>query len=114
MTSQDKNEFGIIGGPKKFDLMFSLFDGNNITRRTVDFEITKVTRIRVAIIALQRANSSGESWNFEGVHWKDPGYKVTGHFNTDERRGHLCFGSPLEATKVQINAFNRFIKTLRS
>lgn len=98
MASQDKQFFfNIVGGPSKFDLMLSLFDGNKHPRRTVDFQLEGVNgHIRVAITSVEQEDGSGESWNFGGHLWHDTEkhWHVEGYFGTKGRRGTMRFVTP--------------------
>jgi hypothetical protein len=98
MTSEDKQFFfNVVGGPNKFDLMLSLFDGNKRPRRTVGFQLEGVSRhIRIAITSVQQEDGSGESWNFGGHLWHDTEkhWHVEGYFGTKDRRGTMHFVTP--------------------
>ena len=75
----DKLSFNAIGGPSKFDLMLSLFDGNKEPRRTVEFQ----------------EDGSGESWNFEGglTNYRR-GFHLRGYYSSKSRTGHITFIFP--------------------
>lgn len=96
MTSQDKLFYNIVGGPSKFDLMLSLFDGNKSPRRTVEFKLQESQiPITVAITSVQQENGSGESWNILGeIVNSDRGFKIDGYFSTKARAGWLTISAP--------------------
>ena len=94
--TQDKLSFDAVGGPSKFDLMLSLFDGNKEPRRTVEFKLEGAREaIVVAITAVQQENGSGESWNFEGqlVNYRC-GFNVRGYYSSNSRKGYITFVVP--------------------
>lgn len=96
MTSQDKLSFSVTGGPSKFDLMLSLFDGNKDSRRTVEFKLEGVRLpIVVAITMVEREDGPGESWNFQG-HLTNyhRGFDVRGHYFSNSRKGYITFVIP--------------------
>src|ERR1035437_9577297 len=97
MTSQDKLYFNVNDGPSKFDLMFSLFDGNKTPRRTVEFQLDGVKKsISVGITLVQQEDGSSESWNFHGWLASDNrSFRIKGYFSTKHRKGHLTFVVPL-------------------
>ena len=130
MTSQDKARFSVVGGPSKFDLMLSLFDGNQTPRRTVDFQLEgKKYPISVAILGVQQEDGSGESWNIEGLLWDkhhSEGYKVKGYYVTKGRAGSLVFEAPYcmawnqeknefirQESDTEVLKFNDFMDKLR-
>lgn len=101
--TQDKLSFNVVGGPSKFDLMLSLFDGNKDPRRTVEFQLEGARRpITVGITMVQQEDGSGESWNFRGwVSGDDPtnsmfalNLHVDGYFSTRGRKGYITFEVP--------------------
>jgi len=101
--TQDKLSFNVTGGPGKFDLMLSLFDGNKDPRRTVKFQLEGARGpVTVAITMVQQEDGSGESWNFQGwVSSDDPtdsmfafNLHVNGYFETRGRKGYLTFEVP--------------------
>lgn len=91
--TQDKLSFNVVGGPSKFDLMLSLFDGNKEPRRTVEFKLEGVMdTITVAITMVQQEDGSGESWNFDG--WQTNvkrGFDVKGYYCSKSRTGYFTF-----------------------
>ncbi len=89
MTS--KKIFKISGGPSKFDLMVSLFDGDSSNRRSVSFTVEEQT-CEVTISTLSREDGSGESWNFSGFvrgSIVSPGYGIKGYYSSQRRCGHF-------------------------
>ncbi len=83
----------IVGGPAKWDLMVSLFEGSNSarTRRSVTFQTSgsrpgSIEVLEVATNSLEREDGSGENWNFKG--WRIRTQKeVSGFFSTKSRTG---------------------------
>ena len=100
-------DFTIIGGPSKFDLMVSLFDGNNHHRRTVRFVLKGIAPgMDVSIGGVQQEDGSGESWNFEGnVRLKNASrnWNVRGHYSTNDRHGHFKFIVPFMSQWDTVN-----------
>lgn len=98
MASQNKLSFRIVNGPSKFDLMLSLFDGNQTPRRTVSFQLEGVEmHIPVAIVMIEQEDGSGESWNFKGqtrFEGAKGSFHIKGYFATKGRCGHLEFEIP--------------------
>ena len=103
MTAQTQ----ISGGPSKFDLMVSLFDGSQKPRRTVRFGVDSGRRnpvgprnteqsgviyddMDVDITAIEREDFSGESWFFQGhianVSVARRG-RIHGYYSTKTRSG---------------------------
>lgn len=107
MTSDKKMTFHIKGGPSKFDLMFSLFDGNTkFPRRTVDFKIEGSDKVvTVAIHSVQREDGSGESWNLEGnITNYTRGFGFEAYFSTSTREGVFTVGAPYHYVGMGANA----------
>lgn len=95
MASQDKYAFQIIGGPSKFDLMVSLFEGNPQHRRTVAFKLEGLWQdINVAITGVEQEDGSGESWNFSGWVMGEPKAHVRGYYASRGRSGYFHFVVP--------------------
>jgi hypothetical protein len=96
MTSQNNRyAFNIVGGPSKFDLMVSLFEGNPHCRRTVAFKLEGLRQeINVAITGIQQADGSGESWNFDGWVLGEPHAHVKGYYGSHGRAGYFHFIVP--------------------
>lgn len=95
MTSNSQS-FNVIGGPSKFDLMLSLFDGNKDPRRTVEFKLEGAREpIVVAVTMVQQEDGSGESWNFQGhlINYRR-GFDVRGHYSSNSRKGYITFIVP--------------------
>ena len=89
--TQDKLSFNVVGGPSKFDLMLSLFDGNKQPRRTVEFQLEGVRdTITAGITMVQQEDGSGESWNVEG--WTT--FNIKAYYCTRDRKGYLTFIVP--------------------
>jgi hypothetical protein len=103
-------EYSIVRGPSKFDLMISLFNGNGSNRIPVDLELehrgdaSKYKFIlRVNIESIEREDGSGESWNFTASSARDslrpPGFKqdekgwtrISGYYSTKNRTGYLKY-----------------------
>lgn len=101
MTSQTQ----ISGGPSKFDLMVSLFEGNKTPRKTIRFKVDSGRRnpvgprnseesaiihsdMDVGITAVEQEDGSGESWMFQGyvVSTFRPG-RIQGYYSTKTRTG---------------------------
>lgn len=96
MTSNNMLSFNAIGGPSKFDLMLSLFDGNKNPRRTVEFKLEGAREpIVVAITMVQQEDGSGESWNFQGhlTNYRR-GFDVHGYYSSNSRKGYITFVVP--------------------
>lgn len=96
MTSQDKLSFDVVGGPSKFDLMLSLFDGNKDPRRAVEFQLEGARGpITAAITMVQQEDGSGESWNFRGwlANYRR-NFGIQGYYSSKSRKGHLTFEVP--------------------
>jgi hypothetical protein len=94
--TQDKLSFNTIGGPSKFDLMLSLFDGNKDLRRTVEFRLEGAREpIVVAVTSVQQEDGSGERWNFEGrlTNYRR-GFSVRGYYSSNSRKGYITFIVP--------------------
>jgi hypothetical protein len=96
MTSQDKARFSVIGGPSKYDLLASLGEGH-AHLRTVNFLLEGCKQeISVCVMALEKEDGSGESWNFKALLWNWKGdlgnhWRTEGFFSTKHRRGTLRF-----------------------
>jgi hypothetical protein len=91
MTAQ---QFRVVGGPNKFDLMEALFCGDMTTRHLVNFAVEgQKEPIAVLINSVEREDGSGESWNLQGYvsrHDKTFGGRVGKmHFSTQTRRGSM-------------------------
>lgn len=113
MASQntDKYEFHITGGPNKFDIMVSLFEGNPQHRRTVEFELAGLRKnVKVAITGVQQESGSGESWNIEGWVMDGPSAHVECYYNSYGRSGHFKFVVP---TRVSLEG-GRWIETINA
>lgn len=87
-------EFRVVGGPNKFDLMAALFYGNMDTRHLVDFKVDgQKEPITVIISSVEREDGSGESWNLQGyvarTHKTLRGNVVKMYFSTQTRRGNM-------------------------
>ena len=96
MTSNDKLSFNVTGGPSKFDLMLSLFDGNKDPRRTVEFQLEGAhVPITAGITMVQQEDGSGESWNFEGwlANYRR-GFNIKGYYSSRSRTGYITFIVP--------------------
>lgn len=94
--TQDQLSFNVTGGPSKFDLMLSLFDGNKEPRRTVEFQLEGARApIVVAVTMVQQEDGSGESWNFEG-HMTNyrRSFRVGGYYSSNSRKGYITFVVP--------------------
>ena len=94
--TQDKLSFNTIGGPSKFDMMLSLFDGNKEPRRTVEFQLEGARApITVYVTSVQQEDGSGESWNFEGglTNYRR-GFHLRGYYSSKSRTGHITFIFP--------------------
>jgi hypothetical protein len=97
MASQntDKYAFNVVGGPSKFDLMVSLFEGNPKDRRTVAFKLEGLRQeIKVAITGVQQEDGSGESWNIEGWVMGEPSAHVKVYYCSRGRSGFFRFVIP--------------------
>lgn len=100
MASQntDKYAFSITGGPSKFDLMVSLFEGNPKVRKTVSFKLEGLRReIQVAITGVQQEDGSGESWNIEGWVMGEFRANVKAYYSSRSRSGHFRFVVPIHS-----------------
>ena len=97
-----QEEYQIIDGPSKMDLMLGLFDNSNKHPRTVEFTIAPVIvnvlpdvlgekeQVSVFVDSVQAEDGSGESWNICG-RCADKRGKVKIYFSTQRRAGHLEF-----------------------
>jgi hypothetical protein len=90
------NQYNIIGGPSKFDLMISLFDGALSATKPVEFCVNdcplQIKRIR--IVSIGREDGSGDSWNFTGVDTETtPALRVEGYYSTKNRKGRIRLAS---------------------
>lgn len=106
MTSTDNTK--ISSGPSKFDLMVSLFEGNQNPRKTVRFKVDSGQRkprgprntdeiiyndVDVAITLIAHEDGSGESWLFEGyIHGISRG-NIHGYYSTKNRSGWYARGA---------------------
>ena len=97
MASHRKSfDFRIIGGPSKFDLMVSLFEGNPENRTVVAFKLGGLRQdINVAITGIRQEDGSGESWIFEGWVVGEPSAQVKGHYGSRLRGGIFNFLVPI-------------------
>jgi len=86
--------FNIAGGPGKFDLMVSLFEGNYQTQKWVEFQVRrgndireKISLILVKITGMAREDGSGESWN---ITFCESNNRVgSGYYSIQTRKGFL-------------------------
>ena len=100
------SQFKISGGPSKFDLMVSVFEGNPTPRKEVIFTVlTGVTSgppgrqpaftkpVEVAITSIEQEDGSGESWIFKGnaPTTTDRIRKASGYYSSKTRQGHIDF-----------------------
>lgn len=100
MASQntDKYAFNVVGGPSKFDLMVSLFEGNPQHRRTVAFKLEGLRQeVHVAITGVQQEDGSGESWNIEGWVKGEPSAHVKAYYTSRGRSGYFRFIIPINS-----------------
>ncbi len=95
MTTQTS----IIYGPSKFDLMISLFEGNPVPRKKVEFSIntgmttsapagkklSMTEKLELAITGVEQEDGSGESWLFKG--YSEKYQKASGYYNSQTRKG---------------------------
>ena len=83
-------EFQILEGPSKYDLMLGLFDGNCAKPRLVLFALWDGARTRtvtsVLLSGVSREDGSGESWIVTGY---TNGKRVKGYYSTKTRKGNL-------------------------
>lgn len=95
MTTQIQSElkFPVTGGPSKFDLMLSLFDGNQTPRKTVEFKLEGIkTPVRVAVTGVSQEDGSGESWIIEGwLSGMEKSFPISLWFTTSSRKGYITF-----------------------
>ena len=92
-------KFYIINGPSKWDLMISLFDGDNAhSRRSVEFvyvvqapetssKAVDEIKANAIICSLSRNMLGGHIWKFEG--FINGLITISGEFNDSTRRGHF-------------------------
>ncbi len=102
----DVTEWRIEQGPSKYDLMLAVFDHSCHRPRPVTFGLRNgetehpapILVMDVVVTKVERADSFGESWDFEGVSVSasdgsvpntDGGDKVEGRFNVKCRIGFL-------------------------
>ncbi len=106
MASQhDKYQFNVIGGPNKFDLMVSLFEGNPKHRKTVAFKLEGFRQdINVAITSVEQEDGSGESWNITGWVMGEPSAHVRAYYSSHGRSGFFTFITP---TRVSLEGGTR-------
>lgn len=86
----------IINGPSKFDLMVSLFDGENICPHKVTFEFKDfwaVKHIRKVRINSVERDKGFENWKIKGTLVgtlvEEPEREVHGEYSTRLRTGHF-------------------------
>lgn len=96
MTSKENLSFTVVGGPSKFDLMLSLFDGNKEPRRTVEFQLDGARGpIVVAITTVQQEDGSGESWCIKGwITNYRRSFDIEGYYSSKGRAGRIAFITP--------------------
>jgi len=91
------NVTNITSGPSKMDLMLSLFDHKPVRRHVI--LRGKHESYSVLIDSISIEDGSGESWLFAGQARRTVGFftpnppyhKVSGHYRTDTRKGHMEF-----------------------
>lgn len=94
--TQDNLLFNVVGGPNKFDLMTSLFDGNKKPRRTVELQLKGAcTPITVAITMVEQEDGSGESWNIKGYITDHPrNFNIKAYYSSSRQKGYITFITP--------------------
>lgn len=111
LDAKGLNTMRVLNGPSKFDLMLSLFDGNQHPRRTVSFQIEGFKKeVTVAITSVQQEDGSGESWNWEGFLRFAPETKAIrtkGYFSTKHRTGYFKFEPRPDSLDRLISALQR-------
>lgn len=107
MTTQKTIDFPIVGGPGKFDIMVSLFEGNPENRHTVEFTLETTygpnpltTKLKVAVTGVQQEDGSGESWNISGWVSNGPRAHFKCYYSSRNRHGNFSFIIP---TKQRID-----------
>ena len=84
MTSSQENRVRITGGPCKFDLMLSLFDGKEVTLKTEEGDIV------VKFSRLMLEDGSRQRWLFSVVDTSSTPWEVrTGYYDMKGRRGFI-------------------------
>lgn len=83
----------ILGGPSKFDLMLSLFDGRTPDFRIISFtvETEKKFKLDVTVSEVAREDGSGESWLLRGYTAPTAGFRreFRAWYRTDRRIGWI-------------------------
>jgi hypothetical protein len=74
--TQEKN-IKIVGGPGKFELMVSFFEGRDIT-----FTLAGGKKIMVRLNTIQREDGSNQSWNINGYPINSPGKGFRAYYTT--------------------------------
>jgi len=91
-------EYKIVDGPSKWDLMLALFDSRGGSRfvemRTTRGSSKNVTRRHLVIHTLQQEDGSGNNWNFEGyLVDEEPlnryAAQISGFYSIHKRKGSL-------------------------
>lgn len=84
-------QYQIVTGPSKWDLMQALFEGNSDSQKPVIFTVEGIGNIEVQINDVGREDGSGESWLIKGYErlLGSTLRPVKGYFNTRSRKGHI-------------------------
>ena len=79
----------ILGGPSKFDLMLSCFEGKEVEFKLDEDKVYTASIVRTKWVDVEAEDGSGESWNIKFRTERGCIYK--GYYSSKRRTGILTY-----------------------